>query len=76
DNSMVVLAADHGCDSTSPGSDHNRECVTFLLWGRNFKPEFIGARDTFADSGKTIADFMGIEYLDYGKSIYLALHDK
>ncbi|ALK94259.1 phosphopentomutase [Francisella tularensis subsp. holarctica FSC022] len=75
DNTIVVLAADHGCDSTAPGSDHTRECVPFLLWGRNIKPEFIGARDTFADIGQTIADFMGIESLEYGKSIFGASHD-
>ncbi|MDE5020984.1 phosphopentomutase, partial [Francisella tularensis subsp. holarctica] len=60
DNTIVVLAAAHGCDSTAPGSDHTRECVPFLLGGRNLKPEFIGARDTFADRGQTIADCMGI----------------
>jgi len=69
DNTIVVLAADHGCDPTAPGSDHTRECVPFLLWGKSIEPEFIGARDTFADIGQSIADYMGVEPLDYGKSI-------
>ncbi|WP_150467880.1 phosphopentomutase [Francisella sp. SYW-9] len=70
DNTIVILAADHGCDPTAPGSDHTRECVPFLLWGKNIESEFIGQRDTFADIGQSIADFMGIEALDFGKSIF------
>ena len=70
DDTVVVLAADHGCDPTAPGTDHTRECVPFLLWGKGVKTEFIGARDTFADIGQSIADFMGVEKLDYGKSIF------
>ncbi|MFV9925384.1 MAG: phosphopentomutase [Francisella endosymbiont of Hyalomma scupense] len=75
DDTIVVLTADHGCDPTAPGSDHTRESVPFLLWGKNIKAEFIGARDTFADIGQTIADFMGIELLEYGKSIFGASYD-
>ena len=70
DDTIVVLAADHGCDPTAPGSDHTRECVPFLLWGKDIESEFIGARDTFADIGQSIADFMGVEALEYGKSIF------
>lgn len=69
-DTIVVLAADHGCDPTAPGSDHTRECVPFLLWGKGVESEFIGARDTFADIGQSIADYMGVESLEYGKSIF------
>ena len=74
DNTIVILAADHGCDPTAAGTDHTRECVPFLLWGKNIKTEYIGARDTFADIGQTIADYMGVEKLDYGKSIFEKKH--
>ncbi len=75
-DTIVILAADHGCDPTAPGTDHTRECVPFLLWGKGVKTEFIGARDTFADIGQTIADFMGVEKLDYGKSIFEEADDR
>ena len=69
DDTIVVLAADHGCDPTAPGTDHTRECIPFLLWGKNIESEFVGPRDTFADIGQTIADYMGVEKLEYGKSV-------
>ncbi|MED7819652.1 MULTISPECIES: phosphopentomutase [unclassified Francisella] len=76
DDTIVILAADHGCDPTAPGSDHTRECVPFLLWGRNIESEFIGQRDTFADIGESIADFMGVESLSFGKSIFEKNYDE
>ena len=75
DDTIVIMAADHGCDPTAPGSDHTRECIPFLLWGKVIESEFIGARDTFADIGQSIADFMGVEKLNYGKSIFVKDHD-
>lgn len=70
DSTIVIMAADHGCDPTAPGSDHTRESIPFLLWGKNIKSEFIGARDSFADIGQSIADYMGVKKLDYGKSVF------
>ncbi|QIV95521.1 phosphopentomutase [Allofrancisella inopinata] len=70
DDTIVILAADHGCDPTAAGTDHTREYVPFLLWGKNIESEFIGARETFADIGQSIADFMGVESLEYGKSVF------
>lgn len=70
DDTIVVMTADHGCDPTWPGSDHTRECVPFLLWGKNITTENIGLRDTFADIGQSIADYMGLDSLSTGKSIF------
>ncbi|BCD91713.1 phosphopentomutase [Francisella halioticida] len=70
DDTIVILAADHGCDPTAPGSDHTRECIPFLLWGKKIESEFIGQRNTFADIGQSIADFLGVEPLSFGKSIF------
>ena len=70
DDTIVILTADHGCDPTWPGSDHTRECVPFLLWGKNITTENIGLRDSFADIGQSIADYMGLDSLPTGKSIF------
>lgn len=65
---LVIITADHGCDPTLPGSDHTREHIPILAFGPNIPAKFIGRRETFADIGQTIAQYFGIEPLDYGVS--------
>ena len=65
---MIVIAADHGCDPTFPGSDHTREHIPVLVFGPQINGRFIGRRDTFSDVGQTIAEYLGIESLSHGIS--------
>lgn len=65
---VVVIAADHGCDPTLPGSDHTREHIPVLMFGKNIPSRFIGRRDSFADIGQTIADYLSIPSLKHGVS--------
>lgn len=67
-NDIVVIAADHGCDPTFPGSDHTREHIPVLFFGPNIAGRFIGRRDSFADIGQTIADYLSIPSLRHGVS--------
>lgn len=67
-NDLVIIAADHGCDPTFPGSDHTREHIPVLSFGPTLKSKFIGRRDTFADIGQSIAQHLGIESLLCGIS--------
>ncbi len=55
---IVVLTADHGCDPTWRGTDHTREHVPVLLYGKNIAPRNLGARTTFADIGQTLARYL------------------
>ncbi len=52
ENDCVIIAADHGCDPTRPGSDHTREHIPVLMFGPQVQSQFIGRRDTFADVGQ------------------------
>lgn len=65
---IVVIAADHGCDSTWPGSDHTREHIPVLVFGPQIQGKSIGARQTFADIGQSIATHLGIKPLSRGVS--------
>lgn len=65
---MVIIAADHGCDPTRPGSDHTREHIPVLAFGAGLQGHFIGRRDTFADVGQSIAEHLGIAPLLHGVS--------
>ena len=56
---LLILTADHGCDPAWVGTDHTREAVPVLIAGA--KSGSIGIRDSFADIGKSIATYLGLE---------------
>jgi phosphopentomutase len=59
---LLVLTADHGNDPVTPSTDHSREYVPLLCVSKSRdKGVNLGTRSTFADVGKTIADFFGVE---------------
>lgn len=68
DDDIVFITADHGCDPSYKGSDHTREHVPVILFGRNVKPGFIGARESFSDVAATIADYFKLKPFDKAKS--------
>lgn len=67
---IVVIVADHGCDPTFPGSDHTREHIPVLVFGPNIEGRFIGRRDTFADVGQSLAQYLAIKPLMHGISFF------
>lgn len=68
EDDIVFITADHGCDPTYKGTDHTREHVPVIMFGKKVKPEFIGGRDTYADLGQTLADYFNLPALPVGKS--------
>lgn len=66
---ILIITADHGCDPTTSSTDHSREHIPVLVYGKNVKPGVnIGTRETFADIGKTILDFFNVQNELVGKS--------
>lgn len=65
---FLVITADHGCDPTTPGSDHTREHVPAVCFGPSLAPGYIGKRASFADIGQSIADHFGLPALPNGVS--------
>jgi phosphopentomutase len=71
DEDMLIITADHGCDPTTKSTDHSREYVPLLVYGRRLKKGVpLGIRQTFADGGATVAEYLGIEQLAHGRSFY------
>lgn len=68
DDDIVFITADHGCDPTYKGTDHTRENVPVLMFGKNVVSEDLGIRQTYADIGQTIAEYFNLENMKYGKS--------
>jgi phosphopentomutase len=58
---LLFLTGDHGCDPTTPSTDHSRERTPVLVSGHH-GPEAVslGDRDCFADLGATIAEVLGV----------------
>jgi len=58
---VMFLTGDHGCDPTTPSTDHSRERTPLLVAGVPGGPHDVGARPTFADLGATVADLLGVK---------------
>lgn len=71
---LLIITADHGCDPTTPSTDHSREHVPVLLFGKNIKKDVnLGTRNTFSDLASTIADIFKIENVFPGQSFLEAI---
>jgi len=57
---ILMITADHGCDPTTPSTDHSREYIPLVIYGKNIKPGDLGTRETFADIGATIVDYFDL----------------
>jgi phosphopentomutase len=57
---VFFLTGDHGCDPTTPPTDHSRERTPLLAAGLPLGPLDLGDRSTFADLGATAADLLGV----------------
>jgi phosphopentomutase len=65
---LAILTADHGCDPTTPSTDHSREYVPLLAYGRNARQGVnLGLRGTLSDIGQTVAENFGAS-IPMGKS--------
>ncbi|HMF75457.1 MAG TPA: phosphopentomutase [Bryobacteraceae bacterium] len=57
---MLIITADHGCDPTTPSTDHSREYTPLLVYGNHVKGGWnLGTRGSLADIGQTVAENFG-----------------
>lgn len=68
DEDILIIDADHGCDPTFKGTDHTREYIPILVYGRNIKPGNFGTRQSFADIGQTVMEYLTGKSIQNGKS--------
>ena len=67
-NDLLIITADHGCDPTAPGTDHTREQVPLLVYGKGFSGGVdLDLRDGFHDVAATAAEWFGVPW-STGKS--------
>lgn len=58
---LLILTADHGCDPATPSTDHSREHVPVVVIGEKVKPVNLGTRTSFADTGATVMEYLGVK---------------
>lgn len=66
---ILVITADHGCDPTTPSTDHSREYVPLLVYGRQLRQNIdLKTGKTYADIGQTVAELFALKPLAIGES--------
>lgn len=70
DGDILIITADHGCDPATPSTDHSREYVPILVYGRSVRPVSLGTLCGFSSVAATVADIFGVEYRPDGKSFF------
>lgn len=69
ENDVLMITADHGCDPSTPSTDHSREYTPLIVTGKNIKENVnLGTRKTFADIGKTVCELLGVSSNIAGES--------
>ena len=69
DEDILIINADHGNDPTYKGTDHTREYIPVLVYGKNIKENTnLGIRNSFADIGATVADLLNVKMPKNGQS--------
>ncbi len=59
DEDIAIINADHGCDPTFKGTDHTREYIPVLIYGKKLKKGTnLGVINSFADIGKTVEEYL------------------
>ena len=59
DDEILIITADHGNDPTYKGTDHTREYIPIMIYGKNVKKNVnIGTRKTFADIAATVEEIL------------------
>ena len=73
DGDLAILTADHGCDPTTPSTDHSREYVPVLTYGKRARGGVaLGSRRSLSDLGQTVAENFGTT-IEQGESFLAAI---
>ncbi len=74
EDDVLMITADHGCDPSTPSTDHSREYVPLLICGKQIKEGIdLGTGSSFGNIAATIAELLDVEgfedFHSYSKEI-------
>ncbi|CRZ35365.1 phosphopentomutase [Herbinix hemicellulosilytica] len=62
DEDILIITADHGCDPITPSTDHSREYVPMVAYGKKIKKNNnLGTRETYSDVAATILEYFNVD---------------
>lgn len=62
DDDILMITADHGCDPLTPSTDHSREYVPMVAYGKKVrKNNNLGTRETYSDIAATILEYFNVK---------------
>lgn len=71
DRDILMITADHGCDPSTPSTDHSREDVPLIVYGKDIKDDNdLGLQMSFGCIANTIAGIFGLKEIYSGKSLW------
>lgn len=68
DDDCLIICADHGCDPSTPSTDHSREYVPVLVYGKEIRCVNLGTRESFSDLSATVCEMFGVKKRGAGTS--------
>ena len=69
EDDLLIITADHGNDPSTPSTDHSREYIPIVAYGKSLKNNVdIGIRQTYSDISATILDLLDLPRLKNGNS--------
>jgi phosphopentomutase len=77
DDDILMITADHGCDPGDESTDHTREHIPLIVYGKGVSAENLGTRKAFSDIAASICDYLGVEFnAEGGESFFKELEVK
>ncbi len=63
DDDVLMITADHGCDPEfTKTTDHTRECVPLIVYGKKIKPDNLGTINGFSYISTLVYQYLGVDY--------------
>ena len=69
DDDVLMITADHGCDPGDDHTDHTREYIPFLIYGKNVIPGNHGTKTPFSVIAKTVTEYLGVPFDCEGEAL-------
>lgn len=76
DDDIMIITADHGCDPAfTKTTDHTREYIPVIVYGKKIRPVNLGTMSGFCNIGKSVCDYLGVKNDLSGESFIGRLTD-